>query len=93
MTRLIQIAKGHEREVALVEEPRLRLLDHTSSIYSLAQEADRERRKVDRARAKETLKLTRSTTTPSTKANPIGASCSRSIIPKIQPAAWFPARA
>jgi len=39
MTRLIQIAKGSERKVALVEEPKLRLLDHTSSIYSLAQGA------------------------------------------------------
>jgi hypothetical protein len=39
MTRLIQIAKGRERKVALVEEPKLRLLDHTSSTYSLAQEA------------------------------------------------------
>ncbi len=39
MTRLIQIAKGNNRKVALVEEPKLRLLDLTSSIYSLAQEA------------------------------------------------------
>jgi hypothetical protein len=39
MTRLIQIAKGRERKVALVEEPKLRLLDQTSSTYSLAQEA------------------------------------------------------
>jgi len=39
MTRLIQIARGSERKVALVEEPKLRLLGHTSSIYSLAQEA------------------------------------------------------
>jgi hypothetical protein len=39
MTRLIQIAKGRQRKVALVEEPKLRLLDHTSSTYSLAQEA------------------------------------------------------
>jgi hypothetical protein len=39
MTRLIQIAKGRERKVALVEEPKLRPLDHTQSIYSLAQEA------------------------------------------------------
>ena len=39
MTRLIQIAKGHDRAVALVEEPRLRLLDQSPSIYSLAQEA------------------------------------------------------
>jgi len=39
MTRLIQIAKGRQRKVALVEEPKLRLLDQTSSTYSLAQEA------------------------------------------------------
>jgi hypothetical protein len=39
MTRLVQIAKTPVRRVALVEEPRLRLLDHCSSIYSLAQEA------------------------------------------------------
>jgi hypothetical protein len=39
MTRLIQIAKGNDRGVALVEEPGLRLLHQTASIYSLAQEA------------------------------------------------------
>ena len=39
MTRLIQIAKGHDRAVALVEEPGLRLLHQTPSIYSLAHEA------------------------------------------------------
>lgn len=39
MTRLIQIAKGNDRAVALVEEPGLRLLHQTASIYSLAQEA------------------------------------------------------
>jgi hypothetical protein len=39
MSRLIQIAKGNDRGVALVEEPKLRLLHHTQSIYSLAQEA------------------------------------------------------
>src|SRR6202046_2962704 len=39
MTRLIQIAKGNDRAVALVEEPKLRLLHQTASIYSLAQEA------------------------------------------------------
>jgi len=38
-TRLIQIAKGNDRAVALVEEPGLRLLHQTASIYSLAQEA------------------------------------------------------
>jgi len=39
MTRLVQIVKTPVRRVALVEEPHLRLLDHCSSIYSLAQEA------------------------------------------------------
>jgi hypothetical protein len=39
MTRLIQIAKGSDRAVALVEEPGLRMLHQTASIYSLAQEA------------------------------------------------------
>jgi hypothetical protein len=38
-TRLIQIAKGNDRAVALVEEAGLRLLHQTASIYSLAQEA------------------------------------------------------
>jgi hypothetical protein len=38
-TRLIQIAKDNDRAVALVEEPGLRLLHQTASIYSLAQEA------------------------------------------------------
>ena len=36
MTRLIQIKKGNVRRVALVEEPKLRLLDACSSIYELA---------------------------------------------------------
>jgi len=39
MIRLIQIAKGNERRVALVEEPRLRLLDGCGSIYELVAEA------------------------------------------------------
>jgi hypothetical protein len=39
MTRLIQIAKGRDRTVAVVEEPHLRLLHHAASIYALAQEA------------------------------------------------------
>jgi hypothetical protein len=39
MTRLIQIAKGRDRAVAIVEEPNLRLLHHAASIYALAQEA------------------------------------------------------
>ena len=39
MTRLIQIAKGRDRAVAVVEEPQLRLLHHAPSIYALAHEA------------------------------------------------------
>jgi hypothetical protein len=39
MTRLIQIAKGKDRGVAIVEEPHLRLLHQAASIYALAQEA------------------------------------------------------
>jgi len=41
MTRLVQIKKGSVRRVALVEEPNLRLLDATSSIYELANSAIR----------------------------------------------------
>src|ERR1035438_7661010 len=36
MTRLIQIKKGNVRRVALVDEPKIRLLDNCSSIYELA---------------------------------------------------------
>jgi len=39
MTRLIQIQNGKTRAVALVEEPRLRLLDGVNSIFQLAQQA------------------------------------------------------
>jgi len=39
MTRLIQIQRGEERRVALVDEPRLRLLGSVPSIYSLANAA------------------------------------------------------
>jgi hypothetical protein len=39
MTRLVQIQNGAQRAVALVEEPRLRLLDGVKSIYELAQAA------------------------------------------------------
>ncbi len=39
MTRLVQIKKGSVRRAALVEEPKLRLLDNCSSIYELAQVA------------------------------------------------------
>jgi hypothetical protein len=39
MTRLVQIQNGTTRAVALVEEPRLRLLDGVKSIFQLAQEA------------------------------------------------------
>jgi hypothetical protein len=39
MTRLVQIQNGLARSVALVEEPRLRLLDGINSIFELAQTA------------------------------------------------------
>jgi hypothetical protein len=39
MTRLVQIQNPTQRRVALVEEPRLRLLAGVASIYQLAQEA------------------------------------------------------
>ena len=39
MTRLVQIKRGKTRRVALVEEPRLRLLDNVKSIFQLAQAA------------------------------------------------------
>jgi hypothetical protein len=39
MTRLVQIQNGAFRRVALVEEPRLRLLEGVRSIFQLAQEA------------------------------------------------------
>jgi hypothetical protein len=39
MTRLVQIQNGATRKVALVEEPRLRLLDGVKSIFQLAQAA------------------------------------------------------
>jgi len=38
-TRLIQLANGNARRVALVEEPRLRLLAEVTSIYGLANRA------------------------------------------------------
>ena len=38
-TRLVQLANGSKRRVALVEEPRLRLLAEVSSIYALANRA------------------------------------------------------
>ena len=34
--RLVQLKKGNERRVAIVEEPRLRLLDGVASVYELA---------------------------------------------------------
>ncbi|MGA3088451.1 MAG: AraD1 family protein [Terriglobales bacterium] len=37
MTRLLQLKKGNRRRVALVDEPRVRLLDTCSSIYELGQ--------------------------------------------------------
>jgi hypothetical protein len=39
MTRLVQIQKDSTRAVALVDEPRLRLLDGVNSIFELAQQA------------------------------------------------------
>jgi hypothetical protein len=39
MTRLVQIQKDSTRAVALVDEPRLRLLNSVNSIFELAQEA------------------------------------------------------
>ena len=39
VTRLVQIRNGGERRVALVEEPRLRFLAGTASVYDLAQAA------------------------------------------------------
>ncbi len=39
MTRLVQVQDGATRKVALVEEPRLRLLDGVKSIFQLAREA------------------------------------------------------
>jgi hypothetical protein len=35
--RLVQLRKGEERRVAIVEEPQLRLLDGLSSVYALAE--------------------------------------------------------
>src|SRR5215469_4289711 len=49
MTRLIQIQKGDERRVALVDEPRLRLLANAPSIYSLANQAIRTGKKLSQA--------------------------------------------
>src|SRR4051812_40271390 len=40
MTRLVQIQNGNARAVALVEEPQLRLIAGTQSVYELAQFAD-----------------------------------------------------
>ena len=39
MTRLVQLKRGDERRVAVVEEPRLRLLGKFTSVYALAQAA------------------------------------------------------
>ena len=49
MTRLIQLKKGEDRRVALVEEPRLRLLDGVRSIYELANGAIAEGVELSRA--------------------------------------------
>ena len=39
MIRLVQLRKGDERRVAIVEEPQLRLLEGVSSTYELANAA------------------------------------------------------
>ena len=39
MTRIVQLKRGNERRVAVVEEPRLRLLDQHDTVYALAQAA------------------------------------------------------
>jgi hypothetical protein len=39
MTRLVQLQRGSVRRVALVEEPRLRLLERVANVYDLAREA------------------------------------------------------
>ncbi|MGD9904165.1 MAG: AraD1 family protein [Vicinamibacterales bacterium] len=39
VSRLVQIRNGSDRRVAVVDEPHLRLLDQTSSVYALAAEA------------------------------------------------------
>lgn len=49
MTRLVQLRKGDERRVALVEEPNLRLLDRHSSIFELANDAIATGRKLSEA--------------------------------------------
>ena len=49
MTRLIQVQKRDERRVALVDEPRLRLLANVASIYSLANQAVRTGKRLSEA--------------------------------------------
>jgi hypothetical protein len=39
VTRIVQLRNGPERRVALVDEPRLRFLEGTASVYALAQAA------------------------------------------------------
>src|SRR6476646_7593498 len=39
MMRLVQLRKGSDRRVAIVDEPRLRLLDGVTSVYELASSA------------------------------------------------------
>jgi hypothetical protein len=39
MTRIVQLKRGAERRVAMVDEPRLRLLDGYETVYALAQAA------------------------------------------------------
>lgn len=45
--RLVQIRRGSERRVAIVEEPRLRLLDDCDSVYELASVAISSGKKLD----------------------------------------------
>lgn len=47
MSRLVQIANGHDRRVAVVEEPQLRLLNGVTSIYALARDALTQDRRID----------------------------------------------
>jgi hypothetical protein len=42
MTRLVQLARGAERRVALVDEPSLRCLTGVDTVYALASDAVRD---------------------------------------------------
>ena len=45
--RLVQLKAGEVRRVAVVEEPKLRLLRNFDSMYALGPSGDRERRQPD----------------------------------------------